>query len=150
MVSFLQLSHSDPSGCVFAYGQTASGKTHTMSGNGGEPGVIPQAMHEIFDFVRNSAEREFLIRVSYAEIYNESVADLLRDDHANLKIHEDPTAGFYVGDLTEILVTREKEVLDLLREGNQRRHVGETEMNEKSSRSHAIFRIVSHIFILLN
>lgn len=77
-------------GTIFAYGQTASGKTYTMKGEGKKmPGIIPIAIQEIFNFIKETNNREFLLRVSYLEIYNEIINDLLAPENVNLKIHED-------------------------------------------------------------
>ncbi|KAH9680276.1 kinesin-like protein KIN-7O [Citrus sinensis] len=75
-------------GTVFAYGQTNSGKTHTMRGSLTEPGVIPRAVHDLFDIIQGEVDREFLLRMSYMEIYNEDINDLLAPDHRKLQIHE--------------------------------------------------------------
>eukprot|EP01128_Nolandella_sp_AFSM9_P001692 TRINITY_DN11988_c0_g1_i1.p1 TRINITY_DN11988_c0_g1~~TRINITY_DN11988_c0_g1_i1.p1 ORF type:complete len:232 (-),score=44.53 TRINITY_DN11988_c0_g1_i1:197-892(-) len=113
-----------------------------MSGAPHEPGVISLALEQIFTETRKNQSREFLIRISYIEIYNEIISDLLRPDHSNLQIHEDPVKGFFVSDVTEMMVTTKKEVEALLLEGASRRHVGETGMNDASSCSHSIFRMV--------
>ncbi|KAF9438508.1 hypothetical protein BGZ76_007316 [Entomortierella beljakovae] len=76
-------------GTVFAYGQTSSGKTYTMSGNETQPGITPRAVEDIFKYIRENSDREFLLRVSYLEIYNESIKDLLSPEAIDLKIHED-------------------------------------------------------------
>jgi centromeric protein E len=136
-------------GTVFAYGQTSSGKTHTMHGSTDELGVIPLAIKDVFDAVRRHAnDREFLIRVSYLEIYNEKMVDLLAEskDTANaaaeLSIREDKDRGTYVHGLREEIVTTPSQVLSLLEFGTSRRHVGATNMNAHSSRSHTIFRMI--------
>lgn len=77
-------------GTIFAYGQTSSGKTHTMQGSPNEPGVIPLAVEDVFDKIEHTPEREYLLRVSYMEIYNEVIKDLLNPENDNLKIHENP------------------------------------------------------------
>ena len=77
-------------GTIFAYGQTASGKTYTMKGEGKKnPGIIPLAIHDVFRFIKQTKDREFVLRVSYLEIYNEIINDLLAPESVNLKIHED-------------------------------------------------------------
>ena len=131
-------------GAVFAYGQTSSGKTHTMHGTPDEPGVIPLAVEDVFDFVRRRSDaREFLIRASYLEIYNEKMMDLFADDAdaEALAVREDTEGGTYVSGLREEIVTTTEEVLALLKLGAKRRHVGATNMNAQSSRSHTIFRM---------
>lgn len=85
-------------------------------------------------------DREFLIRVSYLEVYNESIRDLFKPDDTDLKLHEHPTQGFYVK-ATEVMVSSEEEIMQLMDSGEAHRHVGQTNMNEKSSRSHTLFRI---------
>lgn len=163
-------------GTVFAYGQTSSGKTHTMQGSAEEPGIIPLAVHDVFDSIDRSEGREFLVRVSYLEIYNEQMVDLFSADAvapatkpqmgssgsrdlfgssigggsfdrperrvSRLQIKEDSERGVYVSGLKEEIVTSPTQVLELLRTGVARRHVGETNMNAESSRSHTIFRMV--------
>lgn len=129
-------------GTIFAYGQTSSGKTHTMQGSSREPGVIPLAIMDIFKYIQQTPEREFLLRASYLEIYNENVRDLLDPYKDNLRIHENSRRDIWVGDLTETVVTSAHAVQELLMKGQRNRHVGETNMNERSSRSHTIFRMV--------
>ncbi|OIW19178.1 hypothetical protein TanjilG_16828 [Lupinus angustifolius] len=77
-------------GTVFAYGQTNSGKTHTMRGSKSEPGIIPRAVHDLFQIIQQDVDREFLLRMSYMEIYNEEINDLLAPEHRKLQIHESP------------------------------------------------------------
>jgi centromeric protein E len=76
---------------VFAYGQTSTGKTHTMFGSNSEPGIMPLAIEHIFDYIRNDKKREYLLRASYIEIYNENIKDLLSNNNDNLKIHQNPS-----------------------------------------------------------
>ncbi|KAG4106123.1 P-loop containing nucleoside triphosphate hydrolase protein [Neocallimastix lanati (nom. inval.)] len=128
-------------GTVFAYGQTSSGKTHTMHGDRNDPGIIPRAIHDIFQIIQNTPDREYLLRVSYLEIYNEKIKDLLNPSHENLKIHM-KNNEFYVEDLTEDIVLNPEEVANLLKKGDDFRHIGQTNMNEHSSRSHTIFRMI--------
>lgn len=129
-------------GTIFAYGQTSSGKTHTMQGDSTHPGVIPLAIKDVFDNIGTTPDREFLLRMSYLEIYNEMIRDLLTPEHDNLKIHETVDRKIYVGNLTEEIVTNADDVFQLLAKGEGNRHVGVTNMNERSSRSHTIFRMV--------
>lgn len=124
-----------------AYGQTSSGKTFTMKGNTQEQGVIPLSIAEIFDYISNNPQREYLIKVSYLEIYNEVIIDLLQPENSNLKIHEDLTRGVYIGNLKEEVVSNAQQVLELMSYGEQARHFGSTNMNDHSSRSHTIFRV---------
>ncbi|KAJ3183869.1 NADH-ubiquinone oxidoreductase chain 1 [Geranomyces variabilis] len=130
-------------GTVFAYGQTASGKTYSMMGVNEEPGVIPQAVEDIFTFIRDqSGDREFLLRVSYLEIYNETIRDLLSPEQNDLRIHEDRKRGVFVAPLKEEIVTSPKQVMRVIRKGEENRHFGATDYNEHSSRSHTIFQMV--------
>ncbi|KXZ43594.1 hypothetical protein GPECTOR_86g388 [Gonium pectorale] len=127
---------------VFAYGQTSSGKTHTMRGTPDSPGLIPLAVAEAFRLIESNENREYLIRVSYMELYNEEVNDLLAPENTKLPIHESKENGPYVCGLREDIVTSPEQVLQLLESGETNRHIGSTRMNEKSSRSHTVFRMV--------
>ncbi|KAI8823403.1 P-loop containing nucleoside triphosphate hydrolase protein [Fimicolochytrium jonesii] len=130
-------------GTVFAYGQTASGKTYSMMGLDEQPGVIPQAVDEIFAYIREqSADREYLLRVSYMEIYNETIRDLLSPEQTDLRIHEDRKRGVFVSPLKEEIVTNPRQVMRVIRKGEENRHFGATDYNEHSSRSHTIFQMV--------
>lgn len=134
-------------GTIFAYGQTASGKTYTMLGDESNPGVMVLAAKEIFKKIASAADRLFLLRVGYIELYNERIYDLLgQTDKDNkqmeLKIHELPNGDVNVNCIEHIIKT-EEEMIGYLYTGNQKRKIGETKMNERSSRSHSIFRIVS-------
>ncbi|CAL1385826.1 unnamed protein product [Linum trigynum] len=129
-------------GTVFAYGQTNSGKTHTMRGSATELGVIPLAVHDVFDIINEHVDREFLLRMSYMEIYNEDINDLLAPEHRKLQIHENLERGIYVAGLREEIVTSPQQVLDRMQFGEAHRHIGETNMNVYSSRSHTIFRMI--------
>ncbi|KAK7344962.1 hypothetical protein VNO77_15265 [Canavalia gladiata] len=129
-------------GTVFAYGQTNSGKTHTMRGSKAEPGVIPLAVHDLFRTIQQDVDREFLLRMSYMEIYNEEINDLLAPEHRKLQIHENLERGIYVAGLREEIVASPDQVLDLMEFGESHRHIGETNMNLHSSRSHTIFRMI--------
>ncbi|XP_078150453.1 P-loop containing nucleoside triphosphate hydrolases superfamily protein isoform X2 [Carex rostrata] len=129
-------------GTVFAYGQTSSGKTHTMKGSNAEPGIIPLAIQDLFHTIQETGDREFLLRVSYMEIYNEEINDLLAPEHRKLQIHENIERGIYVAGLKEEIVNCPEQVLDLMKFGESHRHIGETNMNLYSSRSHTIFRMI--------
>ncbi|KAJ1654047.1 hypothetical protein IWQ61_005952 [Dispira simplex] len=129
-------------GTIFAYGQTSSGKTHTMYGTLEEPGVIDLSIRRIFHMIEQTPEREYLLRVSFLEIYNEVIKDLLNPENHHLKIHEHTKRGIFVGNLTENIVMSIQDVRQLLEQGDKNRHVGETNMNDHSSRSHTIFRMV--------
>jgi centromeric protein E len=128
-------------GTIFAYGQTSSGKTHTMKGTNDAPGIILRSISDAFRKISEAHDREFLVRVSYLEIYNENIMDLLQPSNENLKIHEDLTRGIFVGNLREECVCSVEQALYLLEQGEIRRHFGATGMNDKSSRSHTIFRL---------
>ena len=104
--------------------------------------MIPLAVHEVFSLIEASQDREYLIRVSYTELYNEEVNDLLAPENTKLPIHESKENGIYVCGLREDIVTSPDQVLGLLEEGENNRHIGSTKMNEKSSRSHTLFRMV--------
>ncbi|QQP36665.1 Centromere protein E_ 312kDa, partial [Caligus rogercresseyi] len=133
-------------GTIFAYGQTSSGKTHTMMGDEDEPGIIPAAVDAIFDLIEATPSREFLLRVSYFEIYNENVVDLISESmegrKRSLQLKEDTMGNIIVDGATELTVTEPNEIMHWLCYGEQHRHVGATNMNERSSRSHTIFRLI--------
>ncbi|XP_039980620.1 centromere-associated protein E isoform X2 [Xiphias gladius] len=131
-------------GTIFAYGQTSSGKTFTMMGSDHIPGVIPVAVEDVFQTIKNCPKKEFLLRVSYMEIYNETVTDLLVDSWKRkpLEVRETISKNIYVADLTEELVTSPTQALAWIRKGEKNRHYGKTKMNQRSSRSHAIFRMI--------
>ncbi|XP_056320072.1 centromere-associated protein E isoform X4 [Danio aesculapii] len=131
-------------GTIFAYGQTSSGKTFTMMGSEHNPGVIPLAMADVFKTIKSFPKKEFLLRVSYMEIYNETVTDLLCDSWKRkpLEIREGNYKNVYVADLTEELVTSPEQALSWITKGEKNRHYGKTKMNQRSSRSHTIFRMI--------
>ncbi|XP_057973708.1 kinesin-like protein KIN-7N [Malania oleifera] len=129
-------------GTAFAYGQTSSGKTFTMNGSEADPGIIHLAIKEIFQEIQMVIDREFLIRVSYMEIYNEEINDLFSIDNQKLQIHESLERGIFVAGLREEIVNNAEQVLKLIEMGEVNRHFGETNMNARSSRSHTIFRMV--------
>ncbi|KAI8620944.1 P-loop containing nucleoside triphosphate hydrolase protein [Chytriomyces sp. MP71] len=127
---------------IFAYGQTSSGKTFTMSGDRNAPGMISLAISDIFERIEKTVELEFTVKVSYLEIYNEVVNDLLNPENTNLKIHEHLTRGVHVGGLTETHATSPVDIESIVSRGEANRHSGGTNMNEHSSRSHTILRIL--------
>lgn len=135
-------------GTIFAYGQTSSGKTFTMQGSGtiaegataGGGGIVHLAAKDIFQHIQNTPDRMFLVRASFLEIYNEEVKDLLTEDNRTLQIREDPRRGVFVQSKEEI-VTDFEGLLDVLFRGEKSRAFASTAMNERSSRSHTIFRI---------
>ncbi|KAM4807727.1 centromere-associated protein E [Rhinophrynus dorsalis] len=143
-VPIIQSALQGYNGTIFAYGQTSSGKTYTMMGTPKSLGIIPQAIQEVFKIIQEIPNREFLLRVSYMEIYNETVTDLLCDDRKKkpLEIREDINRNVYVADLTEELVMVPEHVMQWIKKGEKNRHYGETKMNEHSSRSHTIFRMI--------
>ncbi|CAE8640717.1 unnamed protein product, partial [Polarella glacialis] len=132
-------------GTVFAYGQTASGKTHTMEGDIDcevMSGVIPRMVWSIFDGIYHADDHiEFLVKVSIVEIYNERIRDLLDPKKDNLKVHEDKARGVFIGEVTETYVGCEQEIFDLMRAGSYNRHVAVTNLNDHSSRSHMVFML---------
>ncbi|TYH83143.1 hypothetical protein ES332_D02G112000v1 [Gossypium tomentosum] len=129
-------------GTAFAYGQTSSGKTFTMNGSSNDPGIIHRAVNDIFQKINMISDREFLIRVSYMEIYNEEINDLFAVENQKLQIHENLERGIFVAGLREEIVNNAEQVMKLLESGEVNRHFGETNMNARSSRSHTIFRVV--------
>ena len=133
-------------GTVFAYGQTASGKTFTMTGNNLEDdsmGIIPRMVHSVFLKISESDPWiEYSVKVSFFEIYMEKLRDLLDPSKENLKIHEDRNKGIFISELTEKYVSNREEVFDLMRQGLENRVVGTTNMNQQSSRSHSLFSII--------
>ncbi|KAF9150633.1 hypothetical protein BG015_007529 [Linnemannia schmuckeri] len=138
--SLVQSAMEGYNGTVFAYGQTSSGKTY--SGTSDQPGITPRAVEDVFKYIRENSEREFLLRVSYMEIYNESIRDLLSPEAIDLKIHEDRKRGVYVSPLKEEIVTTPSQVMRIIQRGDYQRHTSSTDYNAHSSRSHSIFQIV--------
>merc|ERR1719422_2531811 len=132
-------------GTIFAYGQTSSGKTHTMEGVINDPtmqGIIPRIVNDIFNHIYSMEENlEFHIKVSYFEIYLDKCRDLLDPSKVNLAVHEDKDRVVYVKGATERFVSSPEEVFEVIEEGKSNRHVAVTNMNEHSSRSHSIFLI---------
>ncbi|KAL1218214.1 Kinesin-like protein KIN-7N [Cardamine amara subsp. amara] len=129
-------------GTAFAYGQTSSGKTFTMTGSETDPGIIRRSVRDVFERIHMISDREFLIRVSYMEIYNEEINDLLAVENQRLQIHEHLERGVFVAGLKEEIVSDAEQILKLIDSGEVNRHFGETNMNVHSSRSHTIFRMV--------
>ncbi|KAK2068312.1 hypothetical protein P8C59_002955 [Phyllachora maydis] len=132
--------------CIFAYGQTGSGKSYSMMGYGKEHGIIPKICQDMFGRI-NSMQQDGNLRctveVSYLEIYNERVRDLLNPTtKGNLKVREHPSLGPYVEDLAKLVVGSFEEIENLMDEGNKARTVAATNMNETSSRSHAVFTLM--------
>lgn len=134
---------------VLAYGQTNSGKTHTMMGSTAEPGIVPMALDELFQSAAACFEREFAVRVSYVELYNDDIYDLGAEGMRKLKVtdkrHEkdkDRVVAVTVQGVREEIFDSADKALKWLHQGNRRRRAGETSMNSASSRSHAVCRIV--------
>jgi len=131
-------------GTIFAYGQTSSGKTHTMQGPDiTDPkmrGVIPRVVEAIFETISNAEENmEFTVRGSYVEIYLERIRDLLEPSRKNLQVREDPSKGIYVDGMSEKYVNSTEELMGLMQLGASNRAQAATGMNEGSSRSHSVF-----------
>ncbi|CAG9323451.1 unnamed protein product [Blepharisma stoltei] len=131
-------------GTILAYGQTSSGKTFTMSGPSlDDPvyrGIIPRMVKTVFQSIQEADEHlEFAVKVGYCEIYLEKIKDLFNPSRGDLKIMEDRTRGIFIENLTEEYVSQEEEVYQLMKMGGKNREVAATNMNEGSSRSHAIF-----------
>lgn len=127
---------------VFAYGATGAGKTYTMLGDNDSPGLMLTTILELFRTMHASAfERSYKARVSYLEIYNENIRDLISGSSEYLEIWEDPVKGVTVSGLTEIQADRAEEVVEMIRVGNKRRTCEPTKANETSSRSHAVLQI---------
>ena len=137
--------------CIFAYGQTGSGKSYTMMGTPAQPGLIPRTCEDLFQRIESSGSPHvsYTVRVSYFEVYNEHVRDLLAPPSQSsekhpyyLKIRESPTEGPYVKDLTDVPVRNYGEILRYMRLGDSSRTTASTKMNDTSSRSHAVFTIM--------
>ena len=126
---------------VFAYGATGSGKTYTMLGkNATEKGIMPRAVSDLFKLLQKRKDKEFRIQVSYIEIYNEEIRDLL-GNREELKLHEDPVKGVLIQGIKELYIDNVDNFFDVLYKGNQKRTTGKTNSNETSSRSHALLKI---------
>ncbi|XP_014644214.1 PREDICTED: kinesin-like protein KIF13A isoform X3 [Ceratotherium simum simum] len=132
--------------CIFAYGQTGSGKSFSMMGNAEQLGLIPRLCCALFKriSVEQNESQTFKVEVSYMEIYNEKVRDLLdpKGSRQSLKVREHKVLGPYVDGLSQLAVTSFEDIESLMSEGNKSRTVAATNMNEESSRSHAVFNII--------
>jgi kinesin family protein 18/19 len=127
---------------VFAYGQTGSGKTHTMIGTAADPGIMVRVMDDLY---RHSTSREgkvYKVSVSFLEVYNENIRDLLSDTEEYLDLREDPIKGPVVAGITEVETLTSKQIMDLLHRGNEKRSQAATAANEVSSRSHAVLQVL--------
>ena len=139
-------------GTVFAYGMTGTGKTFSMQGTATNPGVIPLAITDIFSYIRETPHREFLLRVSYLEIYNEKINDLLAppasdgiggaSQQEEIKLREDSKRGVYASPLKEEIVQSPTQLLRVIARGDHSRRTSSTQYNARSSRSHAVVQIV--------
>ncbi|KAM3086538.1 Kinesin-like protein kip2 [Clarireedia jacksonii] len=140
-------------GTVFAYGMTGTGKTFSMQGTATNPGVIPLAITDIFSYIRETPTREFLLRVSYLEIYNEKIHDLLSASTAaatgpgaaqpeEIKLREDSRRGVFASGLKEEIVQSPTQLLRVIARGDHARRTSSTQFNSRSSRSHAVVQIV--------
>mmetsp|Transcript_219 Transcript_219/g.400 ORF Transcript_219/g.400 Transcript_219/m.400 type:complete len:184 (+) Transcript_219:300-851(+) len=129
--------------CVFAYGTTGSGKTYTMTGTSETPGIMYLIIEDMFNQILEDKEKQYDIRVSYVEIYNEVIRDLLVPNSKDtyLDLRDDPIKGVCLSGVTEFSVQEPKEIMDLLVTGNRRRTTESTKANLTSSRSHAICQI---------
>ena len=130
-------------GTVFAYGQTSSGKTFTMSGpniyDDEMKGIIPRMVSTVFDGISQESESEFLVKVGFCEIYLEKIKDLIDPSRKDLKVQEDKARGVYIAGLSEYYINSGEELLQYMELGQKNREVGFTLMNAGSSRSHSIF-----------
>ncbi|XP_020955883.1 kinesin-like protein KIF13A isoform X8 [Sus scrofa] len=132
--------------CIFAYGQTGSGKSFSMMGSAEQRGLIPRLCCALFQRIslEQNESQTFKVEVSYMEIYNEKVRDLLdpKGSRQSLKVREHKVLGPYVDGLSQLAVTSFEDIESLMSEGNKSRTVAATNMNEESSRSHAVFNII--------
>ena len=132
-------------GTIFAYGQTGTGKTHTITGVATDEdlkGIMPRAFENIFEQIKMQEEREYLVRCSYLEIYNEEIRDLNAKKGQGVRLElKDKDTGVYVKDLSTFVVKNPADMMKVFKDGNVNRHVGSTLMNDQSSRSHSVFTI---------
>jgi len=132
---------------VFAYGATGAGKTYTMLGTEDQPGIMMLSIDELFRSIElYSAQRDYMIKVAYVEVYNENIKDLLVDRNTSnedmyLDLREDNVKGVCVAGVTEIMTTNVEEIFKYIRQGNRLRTKERTDANETSSRSHAVLQI---------
>ncbi|XP_059207740.1 kinesin-like protein KIF13B isoform X5 [Centropristis striata] len=144
--SLLRNAFQGYNACIFAYGQTGSGKSYTMMGSVDQPGLIPRLCSALFERTQKEQREEesFTVEVSYMEIYNEKVRDLLdpKGGRQTLRVREHKVLGPYVDGLSRLAVASYKDIESLMSEGNKSRTVAATNMNEESSRSHAVFNII--------
>jgi len=137
---------------LLAYGQTGTGKTYTMEGfsyeaNSPSRGILPRALEDVFKFIQSDSGAKFNVRVSYLQIYNEVISDLLKNDRSSLLIREEKRKGVFVEGLSEWIVRNPNEISSLMLKGQESRAIACTRMNDLSSRSHAVFIInVEQVF----
>ncbi|WAQ91953.1 hypothetical protein PtA15_15A346 [Puccinia triticina] len=146
-VDLLNNSFEGYNSCIFAYGQTGSGKSYSMMGYGQDRGIIPLTCSALFDRIQEKTVTDpavcYTVEVSFMEIYNERVRDLLNPKNkGNLRVREHPSLGPYVEDLSKLAVQSYSDVETLMDEGNKARTVAATNMNETSSRSHSVFTLL--------
>ncbi|XP_076811338.1 kinesin-like protein KIF13A [Clavelina lepadiformis] len=145
-VELLENAFQGYNACIFAYGQTGSGKSYTMMGSYEQPGLIPRLCSALFEEItaNTKSNNSFKVEVSFMEIYNERVRDLL-DPHGakqHLKVREHQSLGPYVDGLQQLLVASAEDIQEIMSEGNKSRTVAATKMNAESSRSHAVFTLI--------
>jgi len=132
-------------GTIFAYGQTGTGKTFTITGilkDEDQKGILPRAFENIFQQIKGDSKKQYLVRASYLEIYNEEIQDLLNKKNGGQRLElKDKDTGVYVKDLSTFVVKTPDDMMKIFMEGNLNRHVGKTNMNEHSSRSHSVFTV---------
>ncbi|KAF9584772.1 kinesin-like protein Klp8 [Lunasporangiospora selenospora] len=144
-VELLNHAFSGYNTCIVAYGQTGSGKSYSMMGYGEDRGIIPLSCNELFRRIEANTDPtlSYRVEVSYMEIYCERVRDLLNPKNkGHLKVREHPSLGPYVEDLSKLIVASFQDIENLMDEGNKARTVAATNMNETSSRSHAVFTVL--------
>uniref|UniRef100_H2ZK90 Kinesin motor domain-containing protein n=1 Tax=Ciona savignyi TaxID=51511 RepID=H2ZK90_CIOSA len=152
-VELLDNAFAGYNACIFAYGQTGSGKSYTMMGSHEQPGLIPRLCDALFDRIHEETRdnQSFKVEVSYMEIYNEKVRDLLDPNggkQQHLKVREHKLLGPYVDGLQQLVSSSAQDVQELMSEGSKSRTVAATKMNAESSRSHAVFTlIVTHTMV---
>lgn len=127
---------------IFAYGATGAGKTYTMLGTEQEPGIMFRTLHDLFiDIAKTHDDFVYQVSMSYLEIYNELIRDLLNPSSSFLELREDAKGGVQVAGIREIVASTPQEVMHLLHEGNKERTQEPTKANKTSSRSHAVLQV---------
>ncbi|CAD8121815.1 unnamed protein product [Paramecium sonneborni] len=126
---------------VFAYGPTGTGKTYTMLGNQETMGISVLTIRDMFEFIKKDLDNEYIVMISYVEIYNEAIRDLLIQQSQYLELRDDPIKGVTIAGVTEYKAISVQQVMNLLLQGNRRRTTEATNANLTSSRSHAVFQI---------